>query len=74
MFYAEENQHMKLMTEAFNKKASRTQKNYSFILKTKFFREIVNIIVCSIVNLTVLLCINPVTIPYLVFEDIYLFE
>ena len=26
MFYAEENQHIKLMTEAFYEKASRTQK------------------------------------------------
>ena len=72
MFYAEENQHKKLMTGAFYKKASRTQKNYSFILKTIFFREIENMIVCSIVKLTVLLCLNPVTIPYSVFEDIYL--
>ena len=72
MFYAEENQHIKLMTGAFYEKASPIQKNYSFILKTIFFRDIVNMIVCSIVKLTILLCLNPVTIPYSVFGDIYL--
>ena len=70
-FLVEESQHMKLMTGAFNKKSSLAPKNnVTFILKTVFLEEIVNMI-SRVSKLSVLLCVNPVTIPYRVFEDIY---
>ena len=71
LFLLEENRHMKLMTRAFNKKTDLSQKNdVTFILKTPFFAEIVNMIGYCIRKLSILLRPNSLTIPYIVFADI----